>query len=204
MKSDGRYLYTYLHDSNGMRQPVVRVAQVGNDGAALDVRGSVSLRSGPDTAVGSAGFFLHGDNLVAVAGTQPFSYFASPWAVAGSWMRGVTHVEILSTATPDLPVTRWRAEIDGHIVASRRIGQRLYVVLRFVPYVPGYVYGTTHPPALSTNQQMLAATPLAGLLPKVRVNGGAATPAVAVTAVHAPPQGSRKPMADMILITAID
>lgn len=38
----------------------------------------------------------------------------------------------------------------------------------------------------------------------MRINGGDATTAVAVTAVHAPPQDSRKPIADMIVITAID
>jgi uncharacterized secreted protein with C-terminal beta-propeller domain len=204
VKSNGIYVYTYAHDSNGLRRPVVRVVQVGNDGATLDVRGSVSLRSGPDTPTASAGLFLDGDNLISVTGTQASSYTLSPWASAGAWTRGVTHVEVLSTSTPDVPVTRWRAEIDGHVVSSRRIGQRLYVVSRFVPYLPGFVYGTTFPPAVATNQQILAGTPLSELLPKVRINGGDAAAAVAVTAVNAPPQGSRKPMADMIMVTAID
>jgi uncharacterized secreted protein with C-terminal beta-propeller domain len=204
VKSNGVYLYTYAHDSNGNRLPAVRVAKVGNDGATLDVRGSVFLRSGPATPVASAGLFLHGDYLVSVTGTQATSYIASPWALAGSWMRGVTQIEVLSTSTSDIPVTRWRAEIDGHVVASRRIGERLYVVSRFVPYLAGFVYGTSYPPAVATNQQLLASTPLSELLPKVRIDGGDAAAAVAVTAVHAPPQGARKPMADMILITAID
>jgi uncharacterized secreted protein with C-terminal beta-propeller domain len=205
VKSNGVHLYTYAHDGNGMRLPVVRVARVADEGASLDVRGSVPLGSGADTPMDSAGLFLHGDKLVSVTGAQAFTYFGTPWAQAGAWMRGATFIEILSTSSPDVPITRWRAEIEGYVVASRRIGERLYVVSRFVPYLPGFIYGAAnYPPAVAANQQLLASTPLSDLLPKVRINGGDAAAAVAVTAIHAPPQGSRKPMADLILITAID
>ena len=204
VKSNGVHLYTYAHDSNGRRLPVVRVARVGNEGAALDIRGSVPLASGVNTPVASAGLFLHGDNLVSVIGTQASSYIGPPWAVASSWMQGETHVEVLSTSNPDAPVTRWRAQIDGHMVSSRRIGDRLYVISRYAPYLPGFAYGATEPPAVAANQALLAGTPLSELLPKVRINGGIAAAAVPFSAVHIPPQGSRKPMADLILITAIE
>lgn len=206
VKSDGRFLYTYAHTGSGMRQPVIRIAQVGSEGATLDVRGSVPLASGPNTPVASAGLFLQGDNLISVTGTQPIVYYSlgfgwSPWVMPGVWTQGVTHVEVLSVATPGVPVTRWRAEIEGHIVASRRIGDRLYVVTRFVPYLPGFLYGY---PSLAANQQLLAATPLSGLLPKSRINGGEATAAVAASAVYVPPQGEPVVMADMCLVTMID
>lgn len=204
VKSSGHHLYTYAHDSNGVRKPVVRIAQVGNDGASLVVSGSVFLSSGAATPMDSAGLFLHGDKLVSITGTRASGYFGSPWTQAASWMNGVTHIEVLSTLNPAVPTTRWRAEIEGHVVASRRIGERVYVVSRFVPYLPGFAYGATYPPAVATNQQMLAATPLSDLLPKVRIDSGAATAAVAATAVHAPPQGSRPLMADLIVITAVD
>jgi hypothetical protein len=38
----------------------------------------------------------------------------------------------------------------------------------------------------------------------MRINGGADTAAVAATSVYGPPLGSRRPVADMILVTAID
>jgi len=71
-----------------------------------------------------------------------------------------------------------------------------------VPYLPGFVYG--YASALAANQQILAATPLAGLLPKLSVDGGTPTAAVAASAVYAPPQGERKGTADMVLVTMID
>src|SRR5262249_39319780 len=104
--------------------------------------------------------------------------------------------------TPSAPATRWRAEIDGFLVSSRRIGQRVYVVSRFVPYLAGFSYG--YPPAATANQQILASTPLASMLPPVRINGGAASPLLGATEIYAPPQGSQPAMADMLVVTAID
>jgi uncharacterized secreted protein with C-terminal beta-propeller domain len=201
VKSDGRRLYTYAYN-NTVRLPVIRVAQT-LTGAALDVLGTVALASGKDTAVSHAGVFLHDGDLVSITGTQPLLLFGfiPVWSTSPSWSRGKTYIEILNASIPSLPVTKWRAEIDGHFVSSRRIGQRLYVISRYVPDLPGFVASSN---AASANEQILANTPLVALLPKVRINGGEATAAVTAQAVYAPPLGSQKIMADMILVTVID
>jgi len=203
VKSDGRRLYTYAYDNN-VRLPVIRVAQT-LTGAALDVLGTVTLASGADTPVAKAGLFLHNGDLVSIAGTQPLLLFGflPVWSTSPSWSRGKTYIEILNASSPGLPVTKWRAEIDGHFVSSRRIGQRLYVISRHVPFPSGFV-PSTYPTIAAANRQILADTPLASLLPKVRIDGGDAMPAVTPQAVYAPPLGSQKIMADMILVTVID
>ena len=50
----------------------------------------------------------------------------------------------------------------------------------------------------------LAQTPLADLLPRVRIDGGAPAPLLSTSSIFVPPQGARPPIADMILVTAID
>ena len=205
VKSNGRHLYTYATGNYyGNFQPAVRIAKVGSEGAAFDVRGSVALRSGTPTPLSNAGLFLSGDTLVSLAGSVAYAYTGSPWIYSYSWTRGQTHVEVMSLANPDLPQTVWHAQIDGYIVASRRIGDRLYVVSRHVPYLPLFYYGAQDPAYVAQNRTLLANTPLSALLPSVRINGGDATPLVAATSVFAPPQGGRKPLADMVVITAID
>ena len=204
VKSDGRHVYTYAVDSFGHRQPIIRVAQVAGDGATLEVRGTVALQSGPNTQTTVGGLYLDGENLVSVTGSQPYVYAGSPWDAIGAWTRGVTNIEVLSTVNPDLPVTRWRAEIAGYHVTSRRIGQRIYIVSRYVPFLPMFTYGATSAAAVAANQRLVSATSLLDLMPKTSINGG--SPAVPITPadVYAPPQGSRKPIASMILVTAID
>jgi hypothetical protein len=201
VKTNGRFIYTFAATPYGARVPMIRVAELTGDAAALTfkVRGSVQLASGDLTPMGSAGLYLDGENLVSVTGTQ-----SSSWWGVGSWVRGTTRVEVMNTSAGGIPATRWRAEIDGHPVASRRIGQRLYVISRYVPYLAGFAYGSSYAPSVAANRQMLAATTLSELLPKVRVNGGGGSPVVGVSEIFVPPQGSRAPTADMILITAVD
>ena len=181
----------------------MRRAQVSADGTSLELGGTYALASGASTPMASAGLYLDGNTLVSVAGTQAIS-FGSPWTISGAWTKGKTYVEIMDASDPSRLATRWRAEFDGHILSSRRIGKRLYVISRFVPFLQGFSYGATLQPAVGANQQTLGLTPLSGLIPKMRVDDGAAVPVVSASAIHIPPQGSRKPVADMILVVAID
>lgn len=202
VKTDGRLVYTFAHGAGSggpqVPQPMVRVAVVGQDGWTLGMRGAVSLTGNWSPSIGNTGLFLHGDKLVAVGSTRPAF---GGWITSGGWLRGTYHVEVMNRAQAnDLPATLWRAEVEGHIVATRRIGDRLYVISRFVPYLPNFTYGVDSP----QNRNLLAWARIEELLPKVRVNGGEAASLVTPSSVYAPPQGSLAPLADMIVVTAID
>ncbi len=203
VKSDGRYVYTFDATTADFPLPTIRIARVDSDGAGVALAGSVSLASGAATPMGTAGLYLHNDKLVSITGTTPTAYM-SPVVSVGSWINGKTLVEVMSTANPGAPVTSWRAEIEGHLLSSRRIGERLYLVTRHIPSLTGFIFGTSYAPAVATNRQVLANTTLASLLPKVRVNDGAATPIVATADIYSPPQGSRPIVADMVVAIAID
>ena len=204
VKTNGRQVYAYAHDNAGNRVPAVRVARVEDEGGALVPAGSVALASGPATPMAESGLLLHGENLVSVTGTRPWGFINPPWVTNGAWMGGSTHVEVLGLADPQAPASRWRAEIEGHLISTRRIGSRLYVVSRFAPAIAGYVHGTTGATVMEANRRLLAEVPTSFLLPKVRVNGGAAAVAVTASSVFVPPQGARPPTAETTLVTAID
>jgi len=204
VKTDGRYVYTFA-SAGGFRRPTLRIAEVGDEGTALSLRGQVALQGGSEMTMSSAGLFLHGDRLVSVTGTRASSSGGGfGWPVSGNWTRGITSIEVMSRAVPEAPATLWRVEVDGHMIASRRIGDRLYVVTRFVPYLAGFIYGANYSPYAEMNRQLLAAAPLSALLPAARINGGASSPVVTAASVHAPPQGERPLVADMIVVLAID
>src|SRR5262249_11814978 len=133
-KTDGQYIYTFGY-ADGVRKPVIRIAQAGADGSSLTIRGSYALASGASAAGGSAGLYLSGTTLASLMSGWP-QYYQGPggaWFSSGSFRSGTTSIEIMSLATPDAPSTRWRAEMDGYVLTSRRIGDRIYVVTRFVP-----------------------------------------------------------------------
>ena len=205
VKSDGRLVYAYAYDANGARQPTLRIAEVGNDGGTLALRGTVPLASATSqTRIDSGGLYVQADKVVSVTSGAPPVYSVSAWVTPGAWMRGITNVEVLATSSSGLPATRWFAQIDGYLVSSRRIGDRLYVVSRYVPELPGFVYGATPGAGSAGNQSLLANTPLGALLPTARVNGGASVPLLEASSVYAPPQGTRAPVADLVVVTAID
>jgi hypothetical protein len=199
LKFDGRLAYTFSHNAAGARDPIVRVAQIAPDGSTVTMRTTLALTGSP-RSVESAGLYVSGSNVVAVVGTVPKVAGGAAWAPSNAWSNGSTYVEIFDAATG---ATRFSASIDGHPVASRRIGDRLYVVSRFVPAIPGFTFGFADS-NFASNGVILANTPVGQMVPKRRVNGGAASDAVAVTSIYAPPQGSTRPFADMIVLTSID
>lgn len=203
VKTDGRYVYTYEF-SDSLVLPAVRVGEVGSGGASFAVKGRVALLgANAGDQMGYTGLVHHGNRLVAITGTSPSSSGGPPWVMPSIWVRGATHIEVMDTSTA-LPATIWRVKIDGHVIATRRIGDRLFVVSRFAPQVDGFAYGYFYEPHLSANRQLLAATPLAAKLPRMSINGGALQPALDVRSVYAPPLGGRTQLADMILVTAVD
>lgn len=202
VQSSATHVYTFGHD--GVTRPMahIRVAQVSQAGNALDVRPDpVPLASGFNTPTFAAALCLGGDALASVAGTQPYTSYGGGGSAIG-YMKGRTYVEIFGLADPARPASRWWAELEGHMLTSFRIEDRLYVVLRHAPTVQGLDY-TFRAASAETNNQVLAAAPLSLFVPNVRPLGGERVPLVSPTNIYLAPQGSRR-RADFITVVAID
>jgi hypothetical protein len=204
VKSNGRQVYTFAHDSSGYRVPRIRIARVEDGGTALVPGGAVAAAGDASLFRDEPGLVLHGDRLAVVAGASPWRFGFSPWSYPAGWIGGKTHIEVMGLANPEAPASLWRAQFDGSVAAARRIGSRLYVVTRFAPTLEGYRPYASGPAEAEANRLVLARAPLAALLPNVRVNGGEPVPAVAASAVFLPPQGARQPTSETTLVTAID
>lgn len=202
VKSNGTHVYAYAYDAIGYtRLPQVRIARVENEGASVKAAGAVSIGTGAGTPMAVAGMYLAGNNLVSVHGSQSYG---NGWYSGWGWAKGLTQVEILDISSPELPMSRWRADIDGHTVASRRVGSTLYVVSRFTPHLPGFVTSAYSREERSANEQLLAAAALESFMPKVRTTDGGLGTLLKASDVLSPPQGTRKGVADLVVVTAID
>ena len=201
VKTDGRFVYAFKYNSGAVPLPSLRFAEIGNDGASLSFKGNVGLLPPSAPGLQYTGLVLHDNHLVAITGTQPTAGAVNPWLSPSAWMNGLTRVEIMDVGADGMPVRKWTAEFEGHPLATRRIGDRLFVMSRFAPYVKGFQYGYG---ASAENLAALASAPLSALQPKVRVNGGDFVPLAEPQAVYAPPLGGRTSFADMVFVTAID
>ena len=199
VQSSASHVYTLGHDGSTRPMAHIRIAQVGGDGRALDVRSEiVPLASGFNTPTYAAALCLGTDALVSIAGTQPYHSVGS----STGYMKGRTYVEIFGLADPARPASRWWAEFEGHVLTSFRIGQRLYLVLRYAPTVQGLDYRYL-PSSEAANREVLAAAPLSLLTPQVRPSGGAPVALVAPASTYLAPQGSRRGVSH-VAVVAID
>ncbi|MBL8518516.1 MAG: beta-propeller domain-containing protein [Betaproteobacteria bacterium] len=201
LKFDGTTIYTYKYDANGKRQPAIRRARV--DAKGINVASEIPLATHINN-MAQAGLYLAEGRLISVSGIKfANTGVIAPWITPNVWRQGETHVEVFDS-TGESPRQLWKADIEGHLVASRRVGNRLIVVTRHVPSIAGFQYGAYAETTIASNRALLAATPLNQLLPYIKVNDQPAEPLLKAQQVWAPPQGARKFMADMVVVTVIN
>ena len=87
--------------------------------------------------------------------------------------QGATHVEVMRPRTPDCRSRAGGRRSTATSCPAAASASALYVVSRFVPWLRASSTARPTPPTVAANQQLLAATPLSELLPKVRIDGGA-------------------------------
>ncbi len=117
--------------------------------------------------------------------------------------RGV-EISLYDVRTPSSPAKAWTMTVDGDLLATRKIGNTLYVVTSFVPAIPDLRYGVTAKEDLVANEKLIASTSPEKLLPKYAINGGADQPLNKTSCLVSSNQKSDDGYLNLINITTID
>lgn len=205
LKTDGRFIYAASNRSSGNEPSVVRIAEVSDNGAQLAVQGALSLPAASN-GLPYLGLYLTDARLAAVASSQPRGYQESSlWWSHPAWQGGKTVVSLYDRTTPKQPALRTSIEFDAHLIASRRIGDQLYLVLRGVPFLPDLELGYgTDAARDARNRAVILATPTEQLLPRLRYDGGTWQPLLRPEQVHLPVYAGRPPAPELVTVVAID
>lgn len=144
-------------------------------------------------------------DLLAVIGTggsgTPMEYWFMPW----NWRSGKTTLELFDVSDPVNPTGVTNLSIDGYLIASRRIGETIYIVSRYTPYIEGYSLYPGTEKEKQDNAALLAGTSLSDLLPDIRINGEEKGDLVTPENCYLPPMPKDEVATpDIITITAID
>lgn len=202
LKTDGRHLYSVTPFTATAPVRKIRIAALGDGGSALTPVGELALPLPAGTSWGAyedGGLYVHAGNLVTIfTGYYYGGWYYSPSATAE------THIEMHGLANPAAPVSRYRAKLPGTMVSSRRIGDRLYVVTRFTPNIPGYASYPYTDAQRAANRELLANTQLRSMLPWISENGGAPLQVVGLSSTYAPQYGGNRAVADMVVVSAFD
>lgn len=144
------------------------------------------------------------DLLVTVGGEGQdiWGMWYCPWC----WRTGQVEVVLFDVSAPRNPSRLTRIVIDGRLIASRRVGEILYLVTRHTPQVADFdPYAADDPDRAAANEKRLETVGLKDLLPGVSVDGAAAGSLVTARDCYLPPyDDTREPDPTLVTVTAID
>ncbi len=105
---------------------------------------------------------------------QNDSYGYSYLPAGGYWgtsypVNGVTKIEMADVSSPSHPAWSGSIAIDGSLINSRRVGNTLYLVTRYEPWLDNVQFDYQDLTLRAKNEERLAAASLDDLLPKVTI-----------------------------------
>ncbi|MBF0219722.1 MAG: beta-propeller domain-containing protein [Gammaproteobacteria bacterium] len=161
-------------------QNSITVYQLDSSSASYTTLANLSVGEKDDP--GLSGLYLLENSRVVLIYGQRQNYWGF-WHDSWAWQQGESVIEVVDLTNLNAPKVEQRLEIDGYLIASRRINNQLYIASRFSPYLPNYepwVYADDSNSS-SRNQTLLDQADSSELLPQIRVNGTAATLVTAAT-----------------------
>ena len=145
----------------------IRILETDPASAAATEVGEIALEDG----VSVQGMYVVGERLVALTAEAFFGHFGEAWASLSIWAPETTGLKVYDTSDLSNPTLRFDATFDGHFIDSRRVGNTVYVITRYTPFLDNVVPWVMTPAEADTNRAVLANVSLDELLPTVTVNG---------------------------------
>jgi len=128
--------------------------------------------AGPNETV--SGIYLHGQrdtneaSMVSISTSRHYGW--GFWANESAWTKGVTRIQVTDVSDPYAPVKKTEFSWHGYYVDSRRVGDTLYVVSRFTPYLVGLEFWPNTIEVEANNNQLIDNATLEDLLPDLTIN----------------------------------
>ena len=113
------------------------------------------------------GMYADADRLFALTGQATYGHYGALWADRAIWAPEKLGFRLYDTSDKANPQLEIEAMIDGVFVDSRRIGNTVYIVSRYTPWIPGLHYYVQTPLQQAENEALLATVTLDELLPKI-------------------------------------
>jgi len=137
--------------ANGMAEPV----------SVIPLEDDISIQ----------GMYLEGGKMFALTGQMIYGHYGDLWADFAIWAPeklGFRIYDVTDAGNPELEI---EASIDGVFVESRRIGNTIYIVSRYTPWIEGLHYYVATAEQQAENEALLASVTMDDLLPKITIAG---------------------------------
>ena len=154
-------------DAGVVPERSIRILATDPANGAADLVSTIPLEN--DISV--QGMYLEGGKMFALTGQMIYGSYGELWADIAIWAPeklGFRIYDVSDAANPGLEI---KASIDGVFVESRRIGNTVYIVSRYTPWIDGLNYYVATAEQQAENQALLASVTLDDLLPKITIAG---------------------------------
>jgi hypothetical protein len=148
-------------------QPAIRILATDPANGTANLVGTIALPDGDSVQ----GMYVTDGTMFALTSEAFFGTFGGFWMDIAIWAQRRHGFRIYDVHDPAAPVLRHEAQIDGQFVASRRIGDTVYIMSRYTPYVPEVHYYAATPAQRAANQNVLSRVTLAELMPRITIDG---------------------------------
>lgn len=111
----------------------------------------------------------------AASRSTDFGVQSSPAVDSGYWLGPVNssvRLQLINVQDPSDPQQDWDLRIDGALIDSRKIGNTLYLITRFDPWLAGLDYAYWDDAKKQTNEARIRDSEIDQLLPKYRIADG--------------------------------
>jgi hypothetical protein len=192
VKTDGQFIYALDKGQVDQRPHRIRVMRRAEDGLELVEEAIIEVGEGTEAV---DGLYLlteraEGlpDLLITVLGGEPLYYWPTAWFAPYPWVDTTTELYFHDVSDPTQPQLLSRISLDGTSIETRRIGESLFLVSRYLPTAIDVE------PALAT---------LAELLPMIRIDDQEAALVDPLTTLL-PPQPPGFRYVDLVTISRFD
>jgi hypothetical protein len=212
VKFDGRYIYSVrpvvVPAKPGITRNVLKIAKTNPANATLEVTTEFEIAGEQSTLPVIYEVQSEEDATQFIAAvSQNYGGWLSqqPQATSLVVLPDRTRVQLLDVRDPYNVSQTWEVELDGWLRGTRKIGNTLYLVNSYRPRLSGLTLPADTQEKKEANERRIRGASAQELLPKVRVNGGAAqaltTPGDCVIAADLK---SEEAYSDLLVITSVD
>lgn len=145
----------------------IRILATDPAGGTANEVGSIPLEVG----VSVQGMYKEQDRLFALTAESFYGGYGDFWADVAIWAPEKLGYRVYDVSDPSTPALEADVTIDGVFVESRRIGNTVYIVSRYSPFIDNLVYNVTTQTDAAANDAILQGVTLDELLPTITING---------------------------------
>jgi uncharacterized secreted protein with C-terminal beta-propeller domain len=129
---------------------------------------------------------------------------ARNWFAPQDWRQGQIELLWVNIADRSQPTASTRLAVDGYLVASRRIGETVYLITRFTPSMPYVAMDSDPTKQAAAELAALQQATLGELLPKWYLNGVDQGSLISAATCYKAPGMETRQTPDLMVVAAID